>query len=224
MTYGSRTKTMKGLFLYGLKCRPWIWDQMRSDLADYDIEYVEYPGEVTRRCMSVSDLTAWVDQQYLSRSQDYDFVLGHSMGGLIALQLSALDSACFTKTIFVESFLRPSAPFYRNLMMDANMAAMGDRVLAMLSEEDAKYTPALKASLREDFDYTGSLDRIANEVFGIYGDRGNRDRSLLLRNLDLDDRQLGKLDISFIRDACHLPMLENPHELAQRIVAMLQQS
>lgn len=215
---------MKGLLLYGLKCQPWIWDQMRHDLADCDIEYVEYPEEVTRTCASVSDLTAWVGEQYLSRGQAYDFVLGHSMGGLIALQLSALDGAYFTKTIFVESFLKPSEPFYHNLMMEANMAAMGDKVLAMFSEEDAKYTPELKASLKEDFDYTGSLDHIANEVFGIYGDRGNRDRSLLLRNLDLDDPQLGKLDISFIPDSCHLPMLENPHELAQRVLAILQQS
>ncbi|MCE5193233.1 MAG: alpha/beta hydrolase [Candidatus Cryosericum sp.] len=197
---------------------------MRHDLADCDIEYVEYPEEVTRTCASVSDLTAWVGEQYLSRGQAYDFVLGHSMGGLIALQLSALDGAYFTKTIFVESFLKPSEPFYHNLMMEANMAAMGDKVLAMFSEEDAKYTPELKASLKEDFDYTGSLDHIANEVFGIYGDRGNRDRSLLLRNLDLDDPQLGKLDISFIPDSCHLPMLENPHELAQRVLAILQQS
>ena len=215
---------MKGLFLYGLKCQPWIWDGMKSDLADCDIEYVEYPKEVTRRCTSVSELTAWVDEQYLSRGQAYDFVLGHSMGGLIALQLSALDGASFKKTIFVESFLKPSEPFYHNLMMEANMAAMGDRALAMFNEEDAKYTPELKNSLREDFDYTGSLDHIAGRVYGIYGDRGNRDRALLLRNLNLDDQQPGKLDISFIPDSCHLPMLENPHELAQRILSILQQS
>jgi pimeloyl-ACP methyl ester carboxylesterase len=153
---------MRGLFLYGLKCQPWIWDQMRGDLADCDIEYVEYPGDVTRRCVSVGELTAWVDEQYLSRGRAYDFVLGHSMGGLIALQLSALDGAPLRKTIFVESFLRPSEPFYQNLMMEANMAAMGDKVLAMFSEEDAKYTPELKKSLREEFDYTKSLDHIAN--------------------------------------------------------------
>lgn len=196
---------------------------MKSDLEDYGIEYVEYPGEVTRACTSVNELSAWVNERYLSSDQPYDFVLGHSMGGLIALQLSARDGARFKKTIFVESFLKPSEPFYRNLMMEANMAAMGDRVLAMFSEEDAKYTPELKASLKEDFDYTGSLGHIANRVFGIYGDRGNRDRSLLLRNLNLDDQQLGKLDISFISDSCHLPMLENPHELAQRIDSILQQ-
>jgi pimeloyl-ACP methyl ester carboxylesterase len=145
------------------------------------------------------------------------------MGGLIALQLSALDGARFGKTIFVESFLRPSEPLYHNLMMEANMATMGDKVRAMFSEEDAKYTPELKASLREGFDYTGPLDRITGRVYGIYGDRGSRDRSVLLRNLNLDDHQLSKLDISFIPDACHLPMLENPHALAQRILGILQQ-
>lgn len=215
---------MRGLLLYGLKCQPWIWDGMKSDLADCDIEYVEYPEDVTRTCVSIGELTAWVDEQYLSLGQAYDFVLGHSMGGLIALQLSALDGARFKKTIFVESFLKPSEPFYHNLMMDANMALMGDRVLRMFGEEDAKYTPELKASLQEDFDFTESLDHIANAVFGIYGDRGTRDTALLLRNLDLDDHRLGRLDISFIHDACHLPMLENPHELAQRILSILQQS
>ena len=215
---------MRGLFLYGLKCQPWIWDQMRGDLADCDIEYVAYPEDVTRTCVAVSDLAAWVNKQYLSRGQTYDFVLGHSMGGLIALQLSALDGARFKKTIVVESFLKPSEPFYHNLVMEANMATMGDRVLAMFSEEDTKYTPELKASLREGFDYTEPLDHIAGRVYGIYGDRGNRDRSLLLRNLDLDDRQLSRLDISFIPDACHLPMLENPHGLAQRVLSILRWS
>jgi len=214
---------MKGLLLYGMKCQPWVWDQMSSDLADCDIEYVEYPAAVTRTCTSVADLTTWVQEQYLSRGQAYDFILGHSMGGLIALQLSALDGARFQKTIFVESFLRPSEPFYHNLMMDANMAVMGDRVLAMFREEDPKYTPELKASLREGFDYTEPLVNITGQVYGIYGDRGKQDRSFLLHNLDLDDQQLNRLDISFIHDACHLPMLENPHELAQRILAILQQ-
>jgi pimeloyl-ACP methyl ester carboxylesterase len=214
---------MKGLLLYGLKCQPWIWDLMKGDLEECDIDYVTYPAEVTRSCVSVSDLAAWVGERYLSHGQAYDFVLGHSMGGLIALQLSAQGGARFGKTIFVESFLRPSEPFYHNLMMDATMAAMGDKVLAMFREEDANYTPQLKVSLKEGFDYTGSLDRIASRVYGIYGDRGNRDRSLLLRNLDLDDHQLSKLDISFIPDSCHLPMLENPHGLTQRILAILQQ-
>jgi pimeloyl-ACP methyl ester carboxylesterase len=215
---------VKGLFLYGVKCQPWIWDQMRSDLADCDVEYVEYPEEVTKKCVSVSELSAWVNERYLSRDQAYDFILGHSMGGLIALRLSALDGARFKKTIFVDSFLKPSEPFYQNLMMGANVATMGNKVFKMLSEEDAKYTAELKKSLKEDSDDTGLLERIANQVFGIYGDRGSRDRALLLRNLNLDSQQLGKLDISFIRDSCHLPMLENPHELAKRILSILQQS
>jgi len=215
---------VKGLFLYGMKCQSWIWDQVNGDLTDCDIDYVAYPGEVTRTCTSVSELTEWVGEQYLSRGQAYDFVLGHSMGGLIALQLSALDGVSFGKAIFVESFLRPSEPFYRNLMMEANVAMQGDKVQAMFNEEDTKYTPELKASLRDGFDYTGLLDHIPSLVYGIYGDRGNRDRSLLLRNLDLDDRQLSRLDISFIHDACHLPMLENPHGLAQRVLSILQQN
>jgi len=69
--------------------------------------------------------------------------------------------------------------------MEANMATIGDKVFEMFSGEDANYTTELKLNLKEDFDYTGCLDHVSSQVYGIYGNRGNRDRSLLLRNLNL---------------------------------------
>ncbi len=112
---------MKGLFLYGIKCQPWIWKDVKKDLEDYDIDYVVYPEEITKKCESVDELSKWVYETYFSHNQEYDFILGHSMGGLIALQLSARSSLPFKKTILVESFLTTIEPVYQNLMTDSHI-------------------------------------------------------------------------------------------------------
>ena len=213
---------MRGIFLYGLNCKPWIWDDIKYDLRKFEIEYVEYPKTITKNCTSVADLSMWVYETYLSNNIVYDFILGHSMGGLIALHLSMLPNVHINKTIFIESFLKPTEPFYRNLIMESNKSSIGDKVFAMLKEEDSNYTKELKSNLKENFDYTEYLERIHNNVYGIYGNRGNKEYPFLLRDLNLTREQLDKINISFVANSCHLPMLENPHELAQRIISILQ--
>ncbi len=211
---------MKGLFLYGLNCQPWIWDEIKKDLTEFEIDYVEYPREITRQCKSVADLSKWVYETYLFDNQKYDFILGHSMGGIIALYLSSLPDVHFDKTIIVEAFLKPVEPFYRNLMTDANIVALGEKVFAMLKEEDGGYTNELKTSLKENYDYSEYLTSDTN-IYVIYGDRGNPEYQNLLCDLNLKNEQLGKINISFINNSCHLPMLENPNDLATRIKSIL---
>lgn len=56
------------------------------------------------------------------------------------------------------------------------------------------------------------------------GSRFQDGDTLLARITPYLDHQLATVDISFIHDACHLPMLENPHGLAQRVLSILQQN
>lgn len=212
---------MKGLFLYGAKCQPWIWDDIKKYLADYEIEYVEYPQEVIKKSTSVEEISRWVYEKYLHLDKHYDFILGHSMGGLIALQLSALKDVNFDKTILVESFLRPSGDIYKNLMTKDHMAQIGDKILKMFKEEDINYGSELKKSFAENFDFGEYLGNIDNKVYGIYGNRGNHDYKFLLKNLNLSDDELKKIEIHFVDNSCHLPMLENTKELAEKILFIL---
>lgn len=212
---------MHGLFLYGLNCQPWVWDGIKDHLTDFDIDYAAYPRDVTIRCSSAADLAEWVFENHVVNHPPYDFILGHSMGGIIALHLSAKPEMHLQKTILVESFLKPTAPFYRNLMMESNKATLGEKVYAMLKEEDVHYTMALKSSLKENFDYTKYLEQIHHPVYALYGDRGRKDYPFLLDDLNLNKEHLERLLIGFVDQCCHLPMLENPLALARHIVSIL---
>ena len=91
----------------------------------------------------------------------------------------------------------------------------------MLKGEAPFYSPALKQTLQEDFDYTGFVRKINPPVYVIYGDRGQPEYVNKISDLCLDAATLAGLEISFVSDACHLPMVENPAALAQELTRIL---
>ena len=48
---------------------------------------MEYPHDVTQNAKKVDDITEWVYNNYGHHC--YDAIIGHSLGGIIALQLIA---------------------------------------------------------------------------------------------------------------------------------------
>lgn len=109
----------KDLFLYGINCTVAIWDEVKDGFRDINATFVMYPHEITRNAHHVSDITKWVYETH--GNDQFDFIVGHSMGGLIALELVAKYEVKCNSIIFIESKLRPAKEFYRNLMLPANM-------------------------------------------------------------------------------------------------------
>lgn len=202
----------KGLFLYGINCTLAIWDEVKDAFQDMDVTFVEYPHEITQNAHHVSDITKWVYETY--GNEQFDFIVGHSMGGLIALELVARCKVKCDNIVFIESNLRPAKEFYRNLMLPANMAEYGDKVKGMFMKEAPFYTDDLKTSIQEDFDFSPYINKISGKVFGIYGDRGIENYSTRIADLCLDKAVVKKINFKFVKKSCHLPMIESPHELA----------
>lgn len=211
-------KKKRGIFLYGVKCQPWIWDNIKNYFKDYDIDYISYPDKITKKCSSIKELTDWVYEEYIKNSY-YDFIVGHSMGGIIALDLINRSDVKIEKTILIETFLKPPGDFYHNLIMDSSSKDIKDKVMKMLDEEDANYTNQLKLSLREDFDYTDYVGKGKN-ISLIYGDRGKNSDVSKLNDLKLDKSFYDR--ITFVENTCHLPMLENPDKLTTMIKSLLE--
>ena len=201
----------KGLFLYGINCTLEIWDEVKDAFRDMDITLVEYPHEITQNAHRVSDISKWVFETYAE--QQFDFIVGHSMGGLIALQLVASYKIKCDTLIFIELNLRPAREFYRNLMLPANMMKYGSKIKTMFQLEASYYRDDLKASLQQDFDFTPYINEITCKVIGIYGDRGVEHYSKRIDDLCLDKDIEEKIDFQFVKNACHMPMIENPQEL-----------
>lgn len=205
---------MKGLFLHGINCTSSIWSQVRNHLPGIDADYVEYPHAVTA-ANCVSDITNWVSGEF--GSSHYDFVAGHSMGGIIALELAARFYLAFRQIILVDCSLRPANRFYRNLMTEKHMEEYGGTVMQMMQEEAPYYQDDLKQSLKERFDYTQYLKVLNQNVYAIYGDRGQKNYPGRIDDLCLDEETLGKIKLLFVENSCHLPMIENPTALASMI-------
>ena len=205
----------KGLFLCGVQCTADIWDEIRDALSGYDLDFVTYPHEVTQSARSVSDITKWVYDIYGNKR--FDFLVGHSMGGIAALELASRYKISCDAVVFIESNLRPAGNFYRNLMMPDHMQKFGDRIKSMLQSEAPFYRDDLKHSLQEGFDFTPFLYGFTGAIYGVYGDRGVQNYSGRITDLCLSKADEEKVSFRFVANSCHMPMLENPTGLADVI-------
>lgn len=211
---------MKVLMLYGVNCREIVWQNLKPYLKNYEIDYVEYPHEITLNAKKVQDLSQWVYDHYPS---SYDVVIGHSLGGIIALELVAIYKKKFNKIIYLDTNLKPANEFYRNLMMPDHMEKYGKPILNLFQKERNFYTPELFKAIQEDFDYTPYLDNINEKVYALYGDRGYPDYPNKISDLNLTTETLNKLDLRFIHNACHMIMIENPKALSDMIESIIKE-
>lgn len=212
VTGRNKERKMRLLMLYGVNCTVEIWENMKPYLADYEIDYVEYPHEVTKRARSVNDITRWVYENYSDNS--YNAVIGHSLGGVIALQLVSDYKMKFEKIIYLDTNLKPAEVFYRNLMLPEHMEKYGDEILKMFETERPFYRKELFEAIQGDFDYTECLQNIPRKVYAIYGNRGVQDYPDRIRDLNLPDDTLNRLEFRFIPNSCHMMMIENPQGLS----------
>lgn len=186
---------MRLLMLYGVNCTKKVWDYLNTYLSEYEVDYVEYPHEITQKAREVTDISEWVYENY--HHQYYEAVIGHSLGGIVA--------------------------FYRNLMTTEHMDEFGESITAMFQEERKYYTPELFESIQGEYDYTNYLKEITQKVYAIYGDRNQAEYRDKVRDLNLSGEALEKIEVSFINNACHMIMIENPKQLYERIEAILEE-
>jgi pimeloyl-ACP methyl ester carboxylesterase len=212
---------MRLLMLYGVNCTNKVWDSFKPYLSEYEVDYVEYPHEITLKAKEVADISKWVYENY--HRQYYQAVIGHSLGGIVALQLAVKYKMKFDKLIYLDTNLKPANEFYRNLMTPEHMKEFGESIITMFQAERKFYTPELSESIQNEFDYTNYLKEITQKVYAIYGDRNQPEYCDKVRDLNLSDEALEKLELKFIDNACHMIMMENPKQLYETIKAVLEE-
>lgn len=195
-----------------------IWAKTLDKLK-IQSDTVDYPHDILQKTHSVAELTKWVYDNYFI--QEYDFVVGHSMGGFVALELTK-DYGCeFKEIILVETNLKPARSFYRNLMTRENMEKHGKEVIDMINSEAIFYQKRLIQSIQEDFDYSSYVQNIPQPIHILYGDRGVDVYADRINDLCLDESTLRNIKLYFIENSCHMPMLENPEQLVNIIMQII---
>ena len=207
---------MKSIYLYGANCTKAVWDELQSELGHPDVLIIEYPHAITEQAETVTDLTQWVYDTY-GQGLNCDCIIGHSMGGIIALELVTKFDVTCEKVILIETNLKPAEKFYRNLMTPANMAKHGAQIIPMIKTEAPFYADKLKQSIQDDFDFTDLVRASTVEIHGIFGDRGEENYKDRLSDLNLGKDIENNINFHFIKDSCHMPMVENPKALAKML-------
>ncbi len=207
------------MVLYGAKCDINIWASIKDGLSEFDLEYIEYPHEILEKAFSVDNIAAWVANVYGARH--YDVLIGHSMGGQVILKMLAHVKEQPTKIVLLESNPLPSGSFYRNLMTEEHQKKFGKLIMDMFQKESPFYSQPLLDSLRDDFDLLPCIREYKGQLFAIYGDRGLTVNTRHYEELFLPKDIAERMKIYFVPNACHLPMIENPPELARILSAIL---
>ncbi len=175
---------------------------------DFNGKIIDWPTE-TKRYDTIEDFTEWIIKTYLSK-ENIDYIVGHSMGGLVALNVARRTSR-IKNIILLESYLNTPSPFFRNIVMDNTSDEIISKILNMLNNERENYSEVLKNKLR-DINMISFLNEINSMVNLIYGDRGINNKNKIKAELDLPVDLISNQNISIISDSCHFPMIENPEE------------
>lgn len=213
---------MKGLVFYGAKCDCTIWHRVQEQLKPYALTYVSYPHDVLEAAASPEDIVKWVAERY--GKEGVDVLIGHSMGGQVILKSLPYFRKKPGKIILIESNPVPSGPMYQNLMTQENMERYGDFIREMFQKEAVHYSEELLLSLRSGFDLLGNIREYSGEIYSIYGDRGQAVSKRHYEELLLPKDILEKMQISFVHNACHMPMIEHPAELSGLLIQILDQA
>lgn len=209
---------MRGLFLCGYGCKPWIWDKVKNNILSSEdvIKFIEWPKSLLSNFNKIGDFSIWVKENFINKDEEYDFIGGHSMGGLIALELSTMDGVSVRNTILVESYLTSPGKFFQNLLMETADEKVKEEVMAMLKEESKYYSEEVRENLRT-LDITDLVNKSKSKIHCIYGDRGMNNRGKVIRELGLPLEIEEKLNIGIVRNSCHFPMIENSEEIVEHL-------
>ncbi|MGE5674917.1 MAG: alpha/beta fold hydrolase [Mycobacterium leprae] len=195
--------------LPGFACQSWIWDELRAELAaQHDLILIDWPADHGGVYNTPGALADWAIQEHLPCGTEM-FLVGHSMGGLVALEVATQLGARVKGVALLESFLTPPSEFFRNLLMDSAPDDLRSRVTAMLACGKQESSAALRASLGR-VDYLDTAYRLAGKITALYGDRGCGDMARVRSALAWPAPLMNQVSLRLVSSACHFPMLENP--------------
>ncbi len=207
------------LVLSGYACTSEIWNELSdvdySNLFNKAI-FLDFPKEKLKGFKDIENFSQWIEEVV-----DYskiDYVIGHSMGGLVALDLAYRNVFKIKQVIAIESFIKTPSPFFQNLVMDEHELEK-KQLIEMFSREAPHYSLELAEKLKV-LDWVEKVSKINAQKAFIYGDR-NQGREKTISELGICDKLENKTTIKIVERACHFPMIENPNGLYNELACII---
>ena len=207
---------MKGLFVPGLCCRSEIWDEARTFLQGIEVLALDWPWP--EEIASYDDGARWLANEIAAHRPH--FVVGHSLGGLIALHLrSHLQAPPDWRLVIVDTFLVTPHPFFRNHVWQP-APALRDRVATMLAEERPRFPILRQLAASEDLPQWPARLLTPRATY-IYGGRSDAYSAASLGEMAGVPASSGH-DVHTVPGTSHFPMLERPDAFSATLADILQ--
>ncbi|MBU1418939.1 MAG: alpha/beta hydrolase [Proteobacteria bacterium] len=214
-----KSKRLKGLFIPGYACTSQIWQSIHKEQDSIcEATYVDWPTQMTPNFHHVDDFANWLHGSM--EIEKYSFIVGHSLGGLVAFRLAEIVKRVDPIIILIETFLAPGAPFFQNLLFNDATSAHTQVIPKMLNLEKVHYSPFLRERLRH-VDIRKSVIEQKKQLYAFYGDRGCGSPDRVLNELQWSDDLKAYIEVTVIPDACHFPMAENPRATLKGLKSIL---
>ena len=204
-------KVKKVMFLSGYACKSWIWKHTQDKIKGVTPIALDWPSNLIDSFTTLNDYANWLNEQVTK--VNCNTLIGHSMGGLVALKLANINSQ-IKKVVFVESFVKTPSKFFQNLMMNNVNKELQMQVVTMLKEEQALYNKQLVPKLKE-LDLSSTILDLNCELHAVYGNRGEQNFYGVENELNWQADLKNIIKLHIINNRCHFPMLENPLEMIE---------
>lgn len=213
---------MRLLLIHGFVCDSRFWESQVAFLRGLGYEVIApdlpfHGGPTEGVAQSLEGLADWVTRTHL---QEPAVLMGHSLGGMIALQIAHDHPSLVIGLGLIDSF--PSLELNRGLLPGMFLASGPSAVREWVETARAEVLVRMTVPVHDAlwpsvlaFDTRAWLDSIACPVLGVYGGRDlyvDGDAPRLCEQLGLG-RTTGTAKTVVIEHAAHFVQLECPDEV-----------
>ena len=211
----------KILLLPGYACDSWIWDELAARLRHrLECVPVDWPAEQAGGFHKVEDFAAWLSASRGELLEEAAGIVGHSMGGLVALKLGQSKLPGLRYVVLLESFLRPPEPFFQSILSEHASESVRRRIGEMMRRNLPRFSVSLREELKAG-DYANLAEGPRKNFFAVYGTRTASNPAEVAQRLGWPDRLYHKAALRFIHGCAHFPMLEDPDATAAALDRIL---
>ncbi|MCB9644966.1 MAG: alpha/beta fold hydrolase [Myxococcales bacterium] len=201
----------KVLFASGFACTPAIWRPVEEHLADVAAYRVSW----RKADQSVDATRDFLEGEILREKPDA--YVGHSLGGLLLLELLIAQRIPQASALIVDAFLEAPADIFKNYVWED--VALREEVTAMLDAQRPDFA-RLKESIM-DWKREGWPEAaLETGAHFVYGGRGASEEEVM-EALALPHLLIREGQISILPKTSHFLMLEQPQAFAALVRATL---
>ncbi len=204
---------MKVCFIPGYACKGEIFEEMVSRIPNSF--FVDYPLDQMPDINTMDKLCDLIVAGYKEQLAECSAIIGHSLGGGVAMQLSLRPEFQNVQIVILDYFLSFPPPFFRNYCSERTPSAIHEYAQGMIQDCKPFFNQDVLNSADEyNLEFLEKRHSInKKKLIGIYGMRSEENSEQVRKNLNYPENFERFLDLYFIKNSAHFPMLENPIDL-----------